>query len=154
MTKSDAVLHDLDLLNAYPDCCIGFSITTDNDDQRRKWEPYSNSIPERMEAVKKLKEAGVKTWVSIEPILPESSPEKILIELKDDVDWWVLGQLNYYPIDRVWYREKGKLIVDLAKKEQLNIYVKKDFRKTIFQTSLKIAPLRKSIIGFYRGTKT
>ena len=47
-----------------------------------------------MEAIRRLKETGVKTWVSMEPILPESSPEKVLTELKRYVDWWVFGQLN------------------------------------------------------------
>ncbi len=83
LTKSDAALNDLDLLEAYPKCCVGFSVTTDDEGQRRKWEPCSSSIQERINAIRRLKEVGVRTWVSMEPILPESSPEKVEIDFKN-----------------------------------------------------------------------
>jgi len=131
LTKSHAALNDVDLLKEYPRCCIGFSITTDNDEQRREWEPYSSSIQERLKAVRQFKDAGVKTWISMEPILPDSSPERILLELKDDVDWWIFGRLNYHPVNNTWYREKGKTLIDLAKRHSLKIYVKKELRELI-----------------------
>jgi len=52
------------------------------------------------------------------------------MEMKDDVNWWVFGQLNYYPINRIWYREKGKKLLRLVEEFGLNFYVKKDLRKT------------------------
>jgi len=48
----------------------------DDDGQRGKWEPYSSSIQERIEAIRKLKEVGIKTWVSMEPILSKSSQKR------------------------------------------------------------------------------
>lgn len=145
LTKSHAVLGDLDLFKAYPKCSIGLSITTDDDGQRREWEPHSSSISDRIDTVRKLKEAGVKTWVSLNPILPGSSPEKILLELKDHVDWWVFGQMNYYDIDHAWYREKGRLLMDLAEKEHLDFYVLEDLRKTMGLPPLTLASSRARI---------
>jgi DNA repair photolyase len=79
LTKNNAVLNDADLLKAYPDCCIVFSITTDDDGQRRKWKPHSGSIPARIEVVGELKEAGVKIWVSGESILLKSNPDLLTL---------------------------------------------------------------------------
>lgn len=131
LTKSHEALNDIDLLKNYPRCCIGFSITTDDDEQRVRWEPYSSSIQERIKAIRQFKDAGVKTWISMEPILPDSSPERILLELKDDVDWWVFGRLNYHQVNNTWYREKARALIDIAKRYNLNFYIKKELRELI-----------------------
>lgn len=98
LTKSDLVMRDLDLLKGYDNCKVGFTIITLNDSVRRLLEPMAPSIDRRIKALKKLHDEGIKTWVSVEPILPDfqwSNPIEIILKLKDFVDWWVFGRLNY-----------------------------------------------------------
>jgi len=45
-----------------------------NDESRKKWEPNTASIDERVESLKIAHEMGINTWVSIEPpIIPEEA---------------------------------------------------------------------------------
>ena len=69
-TKSALVLRDLNLLKEINKISIGFTILTIDDELRRFLEPRASKISERFKALKRLKEAGIETWVFIGPILP------------------------------------------------------------------------------------
>ena len=73
ITKSDRVLRDLDLLkaiNAKTKCVVQMTLTTYEEDLCKKIEPNVSTTKERVEALKKLKEAGIPTVVWLCPILP------------------------------------------------------------------------------------
>jgi DNA repair photolyase len=76
-TKSALVLRDLDLFRKLDRCEVGFTVTTLDDDLRRLFEPYSSSIEERISAIKKLKENGVRTFVFFGPVLPYISDQNL-----------------------------------------------------------------------------
>ncbi len=72
-TRSKYVLRDAHLLQAvaeHTDLRISFSITTDSDEVRRQFEPRCESIPERVETVMALREAGLNVYVTLAPLLP------------------------------------------------------------------------------------
>lgn len=137
LTKNSLVLRDLDLFKNYEKCCVGFSITTDNDEIRKKYEPHSSSIIERIEAIKNLKMNGIKIWGSIEPILPYSETTKIIRILEPYVDWWVFGKLNYVKINDPNYMKRCLNLIKLADKLNLNYLVKKELRNYIKPNQLK-----------------
>jgi DNA repair photolyase len=68
-TKSALVLRDLDILEKFGRCEVGFTITTIDECERRKYEGGS-SVTERMNAIGTLKGRGIKTWAFLGPILP------------------------------------------------------------------------------------
>lgn len=130
LTKSSLVLRDLDLFSTYEKCCVGLTITCFKDSLREKYEPYASSVEERIEAVKILKDRGVKTFVNIEPILPYSDPIKIVESLRDyDIDWWVFGKLNYAKNFDVNYKQKCRALITFADELNLNYLVKDELRK-------------------------
>ena len=69
LTKSALVLHDLDLIVRLKDAKVAFTITTLDDQIRRRFEPRSWPIPERLEALGALAEAGISTWAFCGPLL-------------------------------------------------------------------------------------
>lgn len=72
-TKSDLVLRDLDLLkkiNEESACVVSFTITTFDEDYRKVFEAHAPSSVKRLQAMKKIAEAGIPTGVSFIPILP------------------------------------------------------------------------------------
>ncbi len=76
-TRSPYVLDDLDLLQAFGDRLeVAVSITTDDDDVRRIFEPHAPSVPRRIETLRVLSDAGVCTRVSVSPVLP-SDPARL-----------------------------------------------------------------------------
>ena len=71
MSKSDAMLEDLDLHAHYRDRCMGIWTITSLDEQRRKiWEPFTVSIKKRLDALERFSEEGIPTAFRIDPIMP------------------------------------------------------------------------------------
>jgi len=95
LTKSNLVLRDVDLLVKFKSCDVGITITTTNDTLRREIEPSTSSIQKRIEALQKLKEAGIETYVFIGPILPFFTDWKeIILETKKFSGSYLFENLN------------------------------------------------------------
>jgi DNA repair photolyase len=78
-TKSDLVLRDLDLLTEI--CQSGFlnvviTLPTLNEELRRKLEPKASCIKNRLEAIRKIHEAGITTGVACIPLMPYISDDE------------------------------------------------------------------------------
>lgn len=72
-TKSARVLRDLDLLTAIHEkakCVVQMTLTTYDEALCRKLEPHVSATRERVEALKRLRDAGIPTVVWLSPILP------------------------------------------------------------------------------------
>ena len=82
LTKSDLVLRDLDILRKMRNCEVGLTITTLDEDVKRVFEPVASPIKNRLEALRRLHEAGVETYAFLGPMLPYLS-ESRLDELLD-----------------------------------------------------------------------
>lgn len=94
-TKSDLVVRDIDLLRKFKGCEVGFTITTLDDSVRREIEPFTSSVENRIKALKQLKEAGIKTYVFIGPILPFLTNWKLIIQkTKQFCDLYMFENLN------------------------------------------------------------
>jgi DNA repair photolyase len=74
------VLRDLDIFKKAEALDVGMSITTMNDEIRKKFEPNAPSIQNRIDAIAALHGKGIRTYVMIAPILPEA--EKLGIDCR------------------------------------------------------------------------
>ncbi|MGQ9493282.1 MAG: radical SAM protein [Anaerolineae bacterium] len=70
LTKSALVLRDLDVLREMKGVEVAFTITTLDDSVRRILEPHASPIPQRIEALARLHEAGISAWAFFGPALP------------------------------------------------------------------------------------
>lgn len=93
-TKSHLAVRDLDLYTAFRDIEVGFTITTDDERVARLFEPMASTVQERLEALERIRSAGVRTFAFIGPLLP-GSPEKLVERLAGRVDRVLLDRLNY-----------------------------------------------------------
>jgi len=80
LTKSPMVLDDIDLLKQLPNAEVGISITTTDDKLSRFLEVQAPSASARMKALKKLNDAGVKTYVFVGPLLPHMTLKPELVD--------------------------------------------------------------------------
>ena len=94
LTRSPLVTRDMDLLRFCMDASVGFSIPTDNDNVRRALEPASPPIPDRVEALRRLHESGIRTWAFIAPMLP-MNPERLAGLIMPHIDFVMMDALNY-----------------------------------------------------------
>lgn len=79
-TRGPLILRDLPLLaqlNVRTALRIGFSVTTDREDVRRIFEPHCAPLEERWQTIETLSGAGVRTSVTLAPILP-CDPEALV----------------------------------------------------------------------------
>jgi DNA repair photolyase len=72
-TKSPMVLRDLDVLAdlaRHADVTVHFTVTTLDESLWRKLEPTTSKPRKRLEAMRTLREAGIRTGIFLAPILP------------------------------------------------------------------------------------
>ena len=79
LTKSDLVLRDVDLLKQFKNVEVGLTVTSTDDDISRYFEKYAPKVSQRFIALKKLNEAGIRTYAFVGPLLPHfvSTPNKL-----------------------------------------------------------------------------
>ena len=98
-TRSHLVLEDLELLKTFGNALtIGISITTDNENIAREFEPQAPAIAKRIELLAKLHAAGIKVHVSMAPLLP-CDPEKLVSLISPYTKRVWLGSMNYPEIN-------------------------------------------------------
>jgi DNA repair photolyase len=68
-TKSSLVSRDLDVIRTHH-FELGMTITSLDDDFRRKFEPEASPPEERAMALEEASSMGIKTWIFYGPILP------------------------------------------------------------------------------------
>ena len=95
VTKSKLVLRDIDLFKKMKHVEVAISISTLDEHLKRKIEPHSSSLEERLETLKKLKQNGIRTIVFVSPIIPQLTDFKRIIEVtKDYTDEYWFDKLN------------------------------------------------------------
>jgi DNA repair photolyase len=106
LTRSPLAVRDIDLFKKLHDIKIGFSITTDSEETKKLFEPNSPSIISRVEALRKIHDAGISTYVFIGPILP-LEPRKIVDMIAGAADSVLIDRLNYSNKVLSIYRRNG-----------------------------------------------
>jgi DNA repair photolyase len=70
LTKSDLVVRDIDLLARIPDASVGISLALDDEGLRALLEPGPPPNGRRVEALRRVREAGVATYALVCPVIP------------------------------------------------------------------------------------
>ncbi len=98
LTKNPCLaLRDIDvMLNGSAEFWLGTTITVIPDSSARMFEPKAPPPSQRIAAIKAAKYLGLKTWISIEPIIPYyTNIYEIIYRTRDFTDFYVFGALNY-----------------------------------------------------------
>lgn len=92
-TRGPLILRDLErLLRLAKKTAlrVSFSITTDDEDVRRRYEPHCEPIAERLEAIDALRAAGIAVHATLAPLLP-CNPERLAEWALQATDLDVIG---------------------------------------------------------------
>jgi DNA repair photolyase len=71
------------------------TLTTLDDNFSRKWEPFAALPAERISTMRAFHEAGIFTWVSLEPTLDVEASLEIVRQTNGFVDLYKIGKANY-----------------------------------------------------------
>ncbi len=99
-TKSDLVLRDIDLCRMGKDLAVGFSISTADDKIRAIFEPRATPIAKRINALAQLRQAGIRTYAMLAPLLPGA--EQLIPALAGKVEFIYLDRMNYNHAHRLY----------------------------------------------------
>jgi DNA repair photolyase len=113
-------MQDFDLMAAHPELGrYATTLTCNNHITESKWEPFTASYTQRITALVEAHKRGIKTWVSIEPIIdPAQSLALISItHALGCVDLYRIGLLNHEELpfpraDLYEFVKKVKLILE------------------------------------------
>jgi DNA repair photolyase len=95
LTKSDLALRDIDIFKQIKNISVGFSLNTLDDTIRRKIEPAASSVTKRIDAVKKLNDEGIDTYIFLSPMFPGITDFKEIINhCKDYTKKFTFENLN------------------------------------------------------------
>ncbi len=100
--------RDFDLLESYPSTRFGSSLIFISQDDADRWEPGAAQVHDRVDAIGQAHERGIKTWVSLEPVIDSGQILDLIRELHTIVDFW------YLIVDVKWsdFREDAVALLD------------------------------------------
>jgi len=91
-------LRDLDLFRKDRDA-FATTMTSLDESFQKKWEPGAASPDDRIAALKEFHNAGIFTWVSLEPTLNAESSLAIVDATHEFVDLYKVGKVNHVKIN-------------------------------------------------------
>lgn len=152
LTKSGLVTRDIDLFKKLKNVHVGMTVTSTGDPISQYLETYATPNQDRLKALKKLHQAGIKTYAFVGPLLPhfvwqEKELKQLLTELKQSgVNYIYLEHINLsrYIKDRLYKYLKKDYPRELAKFKQAQTpqyrrQLDKLLAKLIKQVGLKVA---------------
>jgi DNA repair photolyase len=119
-------LRDLDLFRSDRDC-YGVTLTGIDDRLSKKWERNAPLPGDRIAALRAFHNAGIFTWVSIEPVVSIEASLQAIAATHEFVDLFKVGRMNYLDLPIDW-REFTLRALDLLSKYGSRFYIKKDLQ--------------------------
>lgn len=96
LTKNPAdALYDLSLFGEGDALAVTLTFPRGMDEFSSIWEPEAPLPSDRIWALERFHEAGVQTWVSLEPVLNPDATLSIIDQTADFVDHYKIGRINH-----------------------------------------------------------
>ncbi len=74
-TRSPIVARDIDVLQQFEFAQVNMTVTTDDEDVRKAFEPGCPSNAQRLQAISEVQRAKVRACITMTPLLPVVNPE-------------------------------------------------------------------------------
>ena len=109
----------------------------------KKWERNAALPLDRMKTLEAFREAGIFTWVSLEPTLSVEASLAIVKETHTYVDLYKVGRANYLPMTRETdWRDYTLRMIELLQKVDARHYIKRDLQPYLppaYPNALRVA---------------
>lgn len=143
LTKGgNRALRDLPLFRPTRDA-FASTLTSLDDQFSHRWERGAALPGERMAALKSFHEAGIFTWVSLEPTLDTASSIEIIRHTHGFIDLYKIGRANYLPMTSTTdWRDYTLRVLDVVHQLNVRHYIKRDLQPYLppdYHNPLRIA---------------
>ena len=121
-------LRDADLFRPARDA-FASTLTSLDDSFSLKWERGASLPDERMSVLREFHEAGIFTWVSLEPVLDTAATLEIIRRTHGFVDLYKIGRVNYVGLTKTtdWKQFTADVLEVLAETGARH-YIKRDLQ--------------------------
>jgi DNA repair photolyase len=129
--------RDFDLIRQYPEqVTYATTLTLIDEHQRQQYEPGAAPTAERIAALEKAHDLGVKTWVSLEPVIDPDQSLALIQQTHPFVDLYKVGVLNYLPEAKAidWIKF-GTDAIALLESLNKSYYIKNDLKRYLSQSN-------------------
>lgn len=130
LTKSHLILRDLEQLKRIPDLSVGVSLAFLSEKDAAHLEPGASGVRERLDALKRLHDNGISTYLFVAPYFPELTDLPHLVEATAGyVDYVCVENLNL----RGSYKSSVLACIEHHHPELLHLYqdiYEGDFKET------------------------
>lgn len=121
-------LRDIDLFRPDRDA-FASTLTSLDDAFSLKWERGAALPGDRIATLKRFHDAGIFTWVSLEPTLNTESSLQIIEHSHEFVDLYKIGRANYLPMTSTTnWEEYTHRILETVNRLGVKHYIKKDLQ--------------------------
>ena len=130
LTKGgNRAMRDMDLFRSGSDA-FASTLTSLDDSFSKKWERGAALPADRIATLKAFSNAGIFTWVSLEPTLSTEASLQIIERTHEFVDLYKIGRANYLPMTSTtdWESYTNR-VLDLVNRLGVKHYIKKDLQK-------------------------
>jgi DNA repair photolyase len=129
LTKGGSrALRDIDLFRPSRDA-FASTLTSLDDSFSQKWERGAALPADRITTLQKFHDAGIFTWVSLEPTLDVEASIQIVRETYQFVDLYKIGRVNYLPMTRTTdWDDYTHRMIDLCQSLGIKHYIKRDLQ--------------------------
>jgi len=130
LTKGGSrALRDLDLFRPNRDA-FASTLTSLDPDVSKEWEPAAALPQDRIDTLKEFHDAGIFTWVSLEPVIDTETTLEIIRQTHGFVSLYKVGRVNYHKLTKTtdWKRFTGE-VIELLNSLNATHYVKRDLQK-------------------------
>ncbi len=133
LTKGGSnILQDIDVFKQFGDNIqVGATLIFTDETDQKKWETNSSSPTERFEALKELKQNGIRTWASLEPVIDPKQTLDIIRQTHEYIDYFKVGKMNHNPTFEatIDWSKFLKEAVELLRSLNKPFYIKNDLAK-------------------------
>jgi len=91
----------------------------------KEFEPFAALPADRIRAIQLAHERGIKTWVSLEPVVDAKESLEIIRQTHKFVDHYKIGVMNHHKNSTNW-RQFGRKAIELCRGYKIDYYIKKD----------------------------
>ncbi len=121
-------LRDMDLFRPNRDA-FASTLTSIDPAVSSEWEAGAALPKERMDTLRMFHEAGIFTWVSLEPVYDTEATLEIIKQTYKCVDLYKVGRINYHRLTKeINWCEFAEQVIDLLQGLGNLHYVKKDLQ--------------------------
>jgi len=123
-------LRDIDLFKKFHNIKVGATLTSLDNSTSINAEPYAALPDDRISTLKVLYENGIKTWVSLEPVIAPAQVYDIIKKTHTFINQFKVGKLNHSKKEHlIDWKDFCLKSITLLRKLKKDFYVKKDLAK-------------------------